>query len=177
MGADQADARGEVAATHGGRLAAPGPCGDRVWSALQTAMAQARGDSFPRDACAGGPRAGRPLAAMLDGDIDLMTRHAQAGTTLPDMKRYTGLKRRLARAVGRVVLHLAQVVTRRQVQFNLAATTACRDLAGDLGRQDDELRQLRRRVRRLEELLGERGVSAEADGEPHGPRDDRRAAA
>jgi O-antigen chain-terminating methyltransferase len=51
---------------------------------------------------------------------------AQVGASLPPMKQMRGIKRTLAGAVGRAFLRVAQIITRDQRAFNLAALEALR---------------------------------------------------
>ena len=46
------------------------------------------------------------------------------GEQLPDMRRLTGLRRRLAALAGKIFLRLSQLFTRDQREFNLAAMSA-----------------------------------------------------
>jgi hypothetical protein len=75
------------------------------------------------------PGAGDPAWFGLRDQLHVAEQHAAVGLEVPAFVRYGGLKRRLARALARVVLFLAQVVTVPQRTYNAAMLTALRVLA------------------------------------------------
>jgi FkbM family methyltransferase len=69
------------------------------------------------------PRPAWQRAALNLGQAE---RFVRAGTEVPPLPQYRGLKRWLARATARVVLFLAQAVTRRQRAFNRSVLLGAR---------------------------------------------------
>jgi SAM-dependent methyltransferase len=96
-----------------------------------------------------GYRGTKPLLdwEQMKATLDLAEKYgSNVGTTLPEMTSFRGLRRRLARFVGRVVLALARVVTGWQRQFNAAILDSQRDLTNGLCQLEQAV------FRRLDEL-------------------------
>lgn len=94
--------------------------------------------------------------ARITNDLDLAEQNAHVGAAVPDMARFRGLKRFVARFVARGVLFLSRVITNRQRQYNLSLLSAVRDLAAGLRRVEDEHRhRLQETTERLEAVIHE----------------------
>src|SRR5262245_43899432 len=85
---------------------------------------------------------------------------AHVGTRVPEMKRFRGVKRSLARMAARGVLYFSRVFTQRQSQFNVALHATVQALGEELRRLEsqsqagqDTRRALEEQVRRLEERV------------------------
>jgi SAM-dependent methyltransferase len=68
----------------------------------------------------------------LNATLNLAEHHAPVGTTLPEMARFRGFKRRIARFIGRIVLTLTRVITGQQRVFNHTLLNASRDMVESL---------------------------------------------
>ena len=92
-------------------------------------------------------------------------RHADIGAGVPELPRFRGPLRLVARLLARVVLYLARFLTSRQRECNYAVLNSLRNLHRGLARVEEEqarqLRQLRTDMDRLvEERLNEPGRRA-----------------
>src|SRR5205814_1272844 len=77
-----------------------------------------------------GSHAPRPLINWneLNATLNLAEQHAPVGTTLPEMARFRGVRRKIARFVARIVLALSRVVTGPQRIFNATMVNGVRDV-------------------------------------------------
>lgn len=94
--------------------------------------------------------------ARITSDLDLAEANAHVGAAVPELTRFQGLKRKVARFVARGVLYLSRVITNRQRQYNVSVLSALRDLSYGLRRfEEEQRRQLHETGQRLEERLNE----------------------
>jgi hypothetical protein len=61
-------------------------------------------------------------------NLNLAEENAQAGTIVPELGRFRGVTRKLARFAARGLLYLARVITNSQRKFNVAVLASVRDL-------------------------------------------------
>jgi O-antigen chain-terminating methyltransferase len=61
-------------------------------------------------------------------NLNLAEENSQAGMIVPELGRFRGVTRKLARLVARGLLYVARVVTNSQRKFNIAALASVRDL-------------------------------------------------
>jgi hypothetical protein len=93
------------------------------------------------------PTAAEGWYGVLD-QLRVAEQHAAVGVEVPPFGRYGGLKRRLARAVARVVLFLTQVLAQPQRIYNASTLTALRMLAERTQALEAEVAGLRARLAR-----------------------------
>lgn len=94
-----------------------------------------------------GPTAVEGWYGVLD-QLRIAEQHAAVGLEVPPFGRYGGLKRRLARAVARVVLFLTQVLAQPQRTYNASTLAALRLLAERTQTLEADLAALRARLAR-----------------------------
>lgn len=94
-----------------------------------------------------GPSAAEGWYGMLD-QLRVAEQHAAVGLEVPPFGRYGGIKRRLARAVARVVMFLTQVLAQPQRIYNASTLTALRMLAERTQALEAEVAALRARLAR-----------------------------
>jgi FkbM family methyltransferase len=80
-------------------------------------------------------------------------RHADVGAAVPRLRRFRGPVRSLARGVARLVLLVAQIVTRPQREVNLCLVRSLTWLADGLQKADKEQGRRATRLRELEEKV------------------------
>jgi hypothetical protein len=110
-------------------------------------------------------------------NLNLAEENALAGTILPELGRFRGATRKLARVMARGLLYFGRVITNSQRKFNVAALAAVRDLhylfhqaeqtrheQADLGGQT--LVDLMERCRRLERQVAELSARLDSDHRP-----------
>jgi O-antigen chain-terminating methyltransferase len=96
------------------------------------------------------------LWEQIQANVQIARQHAYMGRSVPKMKRLRGVKRRLARWVARGVLYVAQVFTKGQREFNVAAVNSIHDLSNwvqSLERAEQEA--LRKQAEKLQSRLQE----------------------
>jgi hypothetical protein len=91
-----------------------------------------------------GPAPGEGWYGVLD-QLRLAEQHAAVGLEVPPFGRYSGVKRRLARAAARIVIFLTQVIAQPQRTYNAATLAALRMLAERVQALEAELAALRAR--------------------------------
>jgi tRNA (mo5U34)-methyltransferase len=69
-----------------------------------------------------------PSWETVDAHLGTAEQHARIGTEVPSLTRYRGVTRRLARLAARGLLHVSQVVTNRQRQFNVSMLSSVQAL-------------------------------------------------
>ncbi len=111
----------------------------------------------------GGP-GGFP-AELRAASLRRMERHADIAAGVPELPRFRGPLRVLARLLARCVLHISRFLTSRQRECNYAVLSALRNLHDGLARleeaQERQRRELRAELERLiEQRLGEPGRKA-----------------
>jgi hypothetical protein len=128
---------------------------DALMAEIRAEVLRAReaGGALPAPA---GPAAAEGWYGVLD-QLRVAEQHAAVGLEVPPFGRYGGLKRRLARAVARVVLFLTQVLAQPQRTYNAATLSALRMLAERTQALEAELAALRARLAR-------RGPERDRDG-------------
>jgi hypothetical protein len=87
-------------------------------------------------------------------------RHADIGAGVPELPRFRGPLRFVARLLARVVLYLARFLTSRQRECNYAVLNALRNHDRGLSRLEQELAQQIRQLRADLERLREEGRRA-----------------
>ncbi len=110
-------------------------------------------------------------------NLNLAEENALAGTIVPELGRFRGATRKLARIVARGLLYFGRVLTNSQRKFNVAALAAVRDLhylfqraeqtrheQADLDGQ--ALVDLMERCRRLERQVADLGARLDSDQRP-----------
>jgi O-antigen chain-terminating methyltransferase len=94
--------------------------------------------------------------ARIASDLELAETNAHVGTTLPELTRFRGVKRKVAQFVARGVMYLSRVITNRQRQYNLSVLSAVRDLVSGLRRfEEEQRRRFHDVVQPLEQQLSE----------------------
>lgn len=91
-----------------------------------------------------GPAPGEGWYGVVD-QLRLAEQHAAVGLEVPPFGRYSGVKRRLARAAARLVIFLTQVIAQPQRTYNAATLAAVRMLAERVQALEAELAALRAR--------------------------------
>jgi hypothetical protein len=99
-------------------------------------------------------------AELRAASLRRVERHADIAAGVPDLPRFRGPLRVLARLFARCVLHISRFLTSRQRECNYAVLTSLRNLHEGLARleeaQERQLRELRAELERLvERRLGE----------------------
>jgi hypothetical protein len=109
--------------------------------------------------------------------LHLAEENAQAGTIVPELGRFRGITRKLARLVARGILYLGRVFTNSQRKFNIAALASVRDLH-NVFRQWEQteheqsaldrqaLADLRERCGKLERQIADLRARLESDQRP-----------
>jgi SAM-dependent methyltransferase len=90
--------------------------------------------------------AGAPASPAVEELFVRAEGSAHVGAALPPMTRLHGVKRKAASAIGRIFLRVAQLITRDQRTFNVAALDLLRELAGEAARLRTECFSLRREM-------------------------------
>lgn len=116
--------------------------------------ARAGGDGLP---AAEGPAAIEGWYGVLD-QLRVAEQHAAVGVEVPLFGRYGGIKRRLARAVARVVLFLTQVLAQPQRIYNAATLVALRTLVERTQALEAEVAALHARLARRAAERGRDGT-------------------
>jgi hypothetical protein len=104
-------------------------------------------------------------ADLRAASLGRVERHADIGAGVPELPRFRGPLRFVARLLARVVLYLSRFLTSRQREYNYAVLNALRNLHRGLSRLEDEqaqrFQQLRTDLERLvEQRLREEGRRA-----------------
>src|ERR1700737_2519203 len=95
---------------------------DEIMQRIQEKVRLRREHAVPRQAGTGAPV---PADSLIFNQLLAQARDtAQVGVNVPPMSRTHGLKRRLAAAVAKAFLRLAQLITRDQRAFNQAVVAA-----------------------------------------------------
>jgi hypothetical protein len=117
----------------------------------------------PAEPPAGGN--GSFAAELRAASLRRVEEHANIAAGVPDLPRFRGPMRVLARLIARCVLHISRFLTSRQRECNYAVLSSLRNLHEGLARLEEaherQLRELRAELERLvEQRLGETGRKA-----------------
>jgi hypothetical protein len=103
-------------------------------------------------------------AELLAAGLRRVEKHADIAAGVPELPRFRGPLRVVARLLAGVVLYLSRFLTSRQRECNYAVLNALRNLDRGLSRleqeQERQLRRLRADLERLEQRLDEEGRKA-----------------
>lgn len=87
---------------------------------------------------------------LVEASRSEMRLNAEVGTVLPGMSATTGLKRKLAVFLGKVVLRFAQIFLRGQRAFNLSTLCLVDEMSQSLRKQGSIIADQERRIFELE---------------------------
>jgi len=99
----------------------------------------------------------------LNATLNVAEQHAAVGTALPEMSRFSGIKRRIVRFVARCVLNLSRFLTQHQRLFNATALNSMRDIVNSIRQLEQAHRaaihrleaEVTRRLRDLEKNVSQ----------------------
>jgi hypothetical protein len=131
---------------------------DRLRAEIRASLAGCPADQTPPELAGGFD------AELRAAGLRRVEKHADIAATVPELPRFRGPLRMMARLLAGVVLYVSRFLTSRQRESNYAVLNSLRNLHHGLSRLEQEqarqLQRLRADLERLERRLGEEGRQA-----------------